>query len=179
MSVMQEWKFDFGQLLLGLGEDTTREGLQETPRRVNAAWLEFLEGYTITPADLFKTTFDAECSGIQVCQNISFCSMCEHHLLPFFGSAIIVYRPNKRVAGLSKLSRLVDCFARRLQIQERMTNQIAQALTTALDPKGVLVICEAKHHCCHGRGIRRSNMTFKTIAEIGNVTQSFWGALKC
>lgn len=179
MDAKQSWQFDFGQLLLGLGEDLEREGLEDTPRRVQGAWLEFLEGYSIEPEKLLATTFDAESSGLQVCQDIDFCSMCEHHLLPFFGKATVVYQPNKRVAGLSKLSRLVDCFARRLQIQERMTKQIAQALQDALKPEAILVICNAKHHCCHGRGIRRSNMTFKTVAHIGTITPDFWEVLRC
>jgi GTP cyclohydrolase I len=179
MNSIHPWNFNFGKLLLGLGEDLDREGLQETPKRVNSAWLEFLNGYSIKPEDLFKTTFDAESSGIQVCNDISFCSMCEHHLLPFFGTVTIVYRPYKRVAGLSKLPRLVDCFAHRLQIQERMTTQIATTLMEAVHAQGVLVICNAKHHCCHGRGVRRGNMSFKTVATIGEITQEFWEVLKC
>jgi GTP cyclohydrolase I len=173
------WQFDLGNLLLGLGEDLEREGLQETPRRVTAAWREFLEGYSVEPAELLKTTFQAESLGLQSCQDISFCSMCEHHLLPFFGKATIVYRPNTRVAGLSKLSRIVDCFARRLQIQERMTQQIADIINEHLNPQGVLVVCEAKHHCCHGRGIRRSNMSFKTVGQCGTIDQEFWEVQKC
>lgn len=179
MSNTSRWSFNFSDLLLHLGENLDREGLQETPARVERAWREFLEGYTLDPAELLGTTFEAESTGLQACVDIEFFSMCEHHLLPFFGTTSIVYAPNNRVAGLSKLSRLVDCYARRLQIQERMTQQIAQSLMQYLEPKGVLVICQAKHHCCHGRGIRRSRMSFKTVAKCGAVDAEFWEALKC
>jgi len=225
-----DWGIDLGALLLQLGENLNREGLQETPERVGRAWSEFLEGYTLDPGEILRTTFEAESFGTQACTNINFFSMCEHHLLPFFGTASIIYQPvehlcrfvedaewmrNKgrscplrddkeepcggsyeecckrgmvahigywpgergRVAGLSKLTRLVDCFARRLQIQERMTQQIADALMEYLKPVGVLVICKAKHLCCHGRGIRRSQMEFKTTAQCGRVTDNFWRAL--
>lgn len=172
-----KWGIDIGSLLLQLGEDLSREGLQNTPDRVNRAWGEFLEGYTLDPREILDRTFSAESNGIQACIDISFTSMCEHHLLPFFGTTSIVYEPNTRVAGLSKLTRLVDCFARRLQIQERMTQQIAATLFEFLDPAGVLVICRAKHLCCHGRGIRRSQMEFKTTAQCGEVGPDFWSVL--
>jgi len=172
-----DWGIDLGGMLLQLGEDLDREGLQQTPVRVERAWAEFLEGYTLDPKEILGTTFTAEGKGIQACTDISFCSMCEHHLLPFFGVASVVYRPNENVAGLSKLTRLVDCFARRLQIQERMTRQIASALSELLKPDGVLVVCQAKHLCCHGRGIRRERMEFKTTAQCGHVTEAFWRML--
>lgn len=172
-----DWGIDLKGILLQLGENLNREGLQDTPERVERAWAEFLEGYTLDPKEILGKTFTAESKGIQACQNICFTSMCEHHLLPFFGVASIVYRPVEYVAGLSKLTRLVDCFARRLQIQERMTQQIAEALDQQLEPSGVLVICQAKHLCCHGRGIRRSQMEFKTTAQCGRVTDAFWRIL--
>ena len=171
------WGINLGGLLLSLGENLDREGLQDTPKRVERAWGEFLEGYALDPKAILERTFRSESEGIQVCSNISFCSMCEHHLLPFFGTTLIVYRPNTQVAGLSKLARLVDCYARRLQIQERMTQQIADALFESLEPVGVLVICQAKHLCCHGRGIRRSQMEFKTTAQCGKVDSSFWSMI--
>jgi len=173
------WGIEIGGLLLALGEDLDREGLRETPDRVERAWGEFLGGYSLDPKVILGTTFEAESTGIQACMNIDFFSMCEHHLLPFFGTCAVVYKPNKYVAGLSKLARLVDCFARRLQIQERMTQQIADALCEHLDTKGVLVVCRAKHLCCHGRGIRRSQMEFKTTAQRGAVGHDFWSVLKC
>jgi len=174
------WGIDLGGMLLQLGEDLNREGLQQTPQRVERAWREFLEGYTMDPVEILSRTFEAESTGIQVCRNIVFSSMCEHHLLPFFGQASIVYKPVCQVVGLSKLTRLVDCFAHRLQIQERMTQQIADALFEYVEPEGVLVICQAKHLCCHGRGIRRSQMEFKTTAQCGRVSDTFWRVLgKC
>lgn len=173
-----DWAIDISDLLLQLGEDLDREGLRDTPERVENAWMEFLEGYTLNPAELFTKTFEAESPGIQACLDIEFTSMCEHHLLPFFGVCNIVYKPDAQVAGLSKLTRLVDCFARRLQIQERMSQQIADALFEHLTPYGVLVTCEAKHLCCHGRGIRRSLMKFRTVAKRGHVGVDFWDMLK-
>lgn len=172
-----DWGIDLSGMLLQLGENLDREGLQGTPQRVERAWAEFLEGYTLDPKEILGTTFTTESEGIQACTDISFCSMCEHHLLPFFGVASVIYRPHENVAGLSKLTRLVDCFARRLQIQERMTQQIANALDEFLEPEGVLVICQAKHLCCHGRGIRRERMEFKTTAQCGRVTDAFWRML--
>lgn len=174
-----KWGIDLKGLLLQLGEDLNREGLQATPERVERAWTEFLEGYTLDPKEILNRTFTAEGSGIQACLHISFCSMCEHHLLPFFGTVSIVYKPSTRVTGLSKLTRLVDCFARRLQIQERMTQQIVDTLFEFLEPTGALVICRAKHLCCHGRGIRRSQMVFKTVAQRGDVNSTFWSVLQC
>lgn len=172
------WGLDIGDLLLGLGEDVNREGLQATPDRVARAWKELLEGYTLNSAEILEATFEAEGKGIQACTEICFSSMCEHHLLPFFGTVAIVYQPNERVIGLSKLARLVDCFARRLQIQERMTQQLADELFDHLKPTGVLVICKAKHLCCHGRGIRRVLMEFKTSAQNGEVNATFWEMLR-
>lgn len=174
-----DWGIDLGGMLLQLGEDLNREGLQATPDRVERAWAEFLEGYTLDPKKILGTTFEAEGPGIQACQDIGFYSMCEHHLLSFFGTATIVYQPDRKVAGLSKLARLVDCFAHRLQIQERMTQQIADTLFEYLEPKGVLVVCKAKHLCCHGRGIRRNQMEFKTTAQCGQVNSNFWSILQC
>lgn len=157
------------ELLIGLGEDLEREGLLETPDRVMRAWKEFLEGYTLSADDILDKTFDAEDSGLQVCQNIVFTSLCEHHLLSFYGHVTIAYKPRERVCGLSKLARLVDCFARRLQIQERMTSQIANAIWENLNPMGVLVIAEAKHLCCIGRGVKRDKMNFKTMQQYGKL----------
>jgi len=161
--------FDLKGLLLQLGEDLDREGLVDTPRRVHDAWLEFLEGYTLDPKEILERTFQAEGRGTQICRDIEFTSMCEHHLLPFFGVCHIGYIPDKEVVGLSKLTRLVDCFAHRLQIQERMTEQIADTLFDRIQPVGVIVIVQAKHLCCHGRGIKRPKMKFLTSAQRGQI----------
>lgn len=164
-------------LFLQLGEDLEREGLRDTPRRVAAAWREFLEGYTLRPDEILSKTFKAESTSAQMCHNMHFVSMCEHHLLPFFGYVHIAYQPKSIVAGLSKLTRLVDCFARRLQIQERMVDQIAEAMNTHLDPYFVIVIAEGRHLCCHGRGIRRTEMTFTTTALRGDAPKELVDAL--
>jgi GTP cyclohydrolase I len=175
----EDWKaFSLAELLLSLGEDLEREGLQETPRRITSAWHEFLEGYTLDPKKILDQTFEAEGDGLQLCRNIEFTSMCEHHLLPFFGVCHIAYQPRDVVVGLSKLSRLVDCYGHRLQIQERMVTQIAETLDECLDPIGTLVIVEARHLCCHGRGIRRTKMDFVTSSCIGNVDKEMYQLLQ-
>ena len=171
---IQQWydKVDLPELLLSLGEDLEREGLLETPDRVDRAWREFLNGYTLVPEDILAKTFEAEGQGIQICRDIHFTSLCEHHLLAFIGRVDIAYIPRERVVGLSKLSRLVDCFAKRLQIQERMVTQIADALQEAVEPKGIFVTARAQHLCCHGRGIKRESMFFVTSALRGQIPES-------
>ena len=168
---VSEWNsiINLPELLLSLGEDLSREGLEETPRRVRKAYEELFEGYTLNLDDIMKATFDSEGGGMQVVNDIFFTSMCEHHILPFYGYVDVAYRADERVLGLSKLSRLVDYYAKRLQIQERLTNQIAQALMDYLAPKGVCVIIRAVHLCCKGRGVRRDKMYFTTQAERGNI----------
>jgi len=163
------WNIEIRDLLLQLGEDVEREGLRGTPERVKSTWLELLEGYTLDPREILNTTFEAESTGIQICKNIAFTSMCEHHLLAFWGYTHICYIPQEQVVGLSKLSRLVDCFAKRLQIQERLTEQIADALFAGIEAKGVFVIVDAIHLCCKGRGIRRDRMSFTTTATKGDI----------
>ncbi len=159
------WGIDIGGILLQLGEDLNREGLLKTPDRVERAWAEFLEGYTLDPEKVLGLTFRAEGHGVQAGLNINFSSMCEHHLLPFFGSVTIVYKPNDQVAGLSKLARLVDCFARRLQIQERMTQQIADALFTHLDPVGAMCVISAEHGCMAARGVEEATGQTQTLTS--------------
>lgn len=174
-----KWKdiLNISQLLLSLGEDLEREGLVETPNRVMRAWREFLEGYTLSAKEILSKTFDAESSGLQICKNIEFVSLCEHHLLAFSGVVHIGYVPNACVAGLSKLVRLVDCYSRRLQIQERMVQQIADAIQEHLEPESVLVIAKAKHLCCHGRGVRRGRLEFITTAQHGIVNEGLYRIL--
>lgn len=145
-----------GQLLLEIGENPEREGLQETPRRVADLYEEIFSGYGADPE--LDVTF-AERNDIVVQKDIPFYSMCEHHLLPFFGKAHIAYQPNGRVIGISKLARLVDKYARRLQIQERMTNQIADELTGGAKVKGAIVVLEGEHLCLSMRGPKSDGMT--------------------
>ena len=160
------------ELLLGLGEDPEREGLITTPERVSKAWHEMLRGYEMSPDEILAATFENEdtpLKGLQLVEDISFASICEHHLLGFYGWASVAYIPNKVVAGLSKISRLVECFACRLQIQERLTAQVADSLMENLRPKGVAVVISARHTCCTGRGVKKTDMNFVTTTYRGRI----------
>lgn len=155
-------------LLDYLGEDSMREGLLETPRRVVAAWDEMTRGYGQDPKQLLTTEFEGEgYDQMIVCREIDFWSVCEHHLLPFHGTAAVGYIPNKRVVGLSKMPRLVECFARRLQIQERLTKQIAEAMQDILKPQGVGVLVRARHLCMACRGVKQQEAEMVTSALLG------------
>ncbi len=155
-------------LLNYVGEDVTREGLRDTPKRVAKAWLEMTKGYELEPREILSTCFeDGTCDEMVILRDITFTSTCEHHMLPFLGKAHVAYLPDGKVVGLSKLARLVDCFALRLQIQEKMTTQIANAITETLAPKGVAVVVEAHHQCMSCRGVRRSGTTMVTSAMHG------------
>jgi len=156
------------RLLQFIGEDPTREGLLDTPNRVVKAWTEMTEGYRQDPVELLGTDFDsAGYDEMVVCRDIEFVSMCEHHLLPFVGVVHVAYIPKERVVGLSKMARLVDCFARRLQIQEKMTREIACTMDKVLSPLGVGVIVQARHSCMACRGVRKQNASMVTTALIG------------
>lgn len=147
-----------------------RAGLVDTPARVVRSWGELYGGYEQDPKKILGTTFEQEgyiVSEMILCKDIELYSTCEHHLLPFYGRAHVAYIPSKRIVGLSKLARLVDCFSRRLQIQEKLTNQIADALDEHLKPKGVAVVIEAKHHCMCSRGVAKQNSTMVTSALRG------------
>jgi len=155
-----------------IGEDPARGGLVETPRRVVAAWDAWFSGYRTEPASVLKT-FEDGAAGYDemiLVKDIPFYSHCEHHVAPFFGTATVAYIPQGRIVGLSKLSRLLDVFARRLQVQERMTNQYADALQEALNPLGVGVILRARHLCMESRGVRQQGHH--------TVTSALRGALK-
>ena len=150
-----------------LGEDPDREGLRETPRRVMKAWGEWCSGYDQDPAKVLKTFEDGACKELVLVKDIPVHSTCEHHLAPFFGKAHIAYIPNGRIVGLSKLSRLVDIYARRLQVQERLTTQVADALVDNLKPTGVGVVIECRHLCMESRGVNRAGVTTVTSAMRG------------
>ena len=141
------------ELLETIGENTKREGLKDTPRRVTDMYEELTEGYSMNPKDILAREW-SEVTGMVVAKDIGFFSLCEHHLLPFHGKVNIGYIPSKRVVGLSKLVRLVDCFSKRLQLQERMTMQIADALNENLHPYGVAVVVQARHLCMEMRGVK-------------------------
>jgi GTP cyclohydrolase IA len=155
------------QLLLGIGEDPEREGLRETPQRVVRSWQELFAGYQQRPEEVLKVFEDGACDEMVVLKNIEFYSVCEHHWLPFWGTIHIGYIPDKRVVGVSKLARLVEIFSRRLQIQERLTTQIAEALFQALRPLGVMVVCQARHFCMTARGIKKQRSQMVTSANCG------------
>ena len=152
-------------LIRWAGDDPTREGLLDTPKRVAKAFREFYSGYGEDPSEILDKIF-AEVEGyddIVLVRDIPFHSHCEHHMVPFFGVAHVAYYPTKGVVGLSKLARLVDAYARRLQTQETMTSQIAKAMVSALDPRGVAVMIEAEHMCMSMRGIQKAGaMTLTT-----------------
>jgi GTP cyclohydrolase I len=140
-------------LLVEMGEDTTREGLRDTPRRVADMYAELTEGYSMNPKEILSKEWH-EVTGMVVAKDIEFFSLCEHHILPFYGKAHLGYIPSRKVVGLSKLVRLVDCYSRRLQLQERMTKQIADAINENLRPLGVAVVVQARHLCMEMRGVK-------------------------
>jgi GTP cyclohydrolase I len=157
------------RLLQHVGENPNRGGLLETPKRVLKAWAHWTSGYAQNPADILKVFEDGaeKCDEMVIVRSIPLYSHCEHHLAPIFGIAHVAYIPNGRIVGLSKLSRLVDIFARRLQVQERLTNQIADALDENLKPLGVGVIVEARHLCMESRGVCQQGHTTRTSALRG------------
>jgi GTP cyclohydrolase I len=154
-------------ILTAIGEDPEREGLADTPGRVERQWAELTSGYGADPATVLGTTFEVEYDEMVVVRDIAFYSLCEHHLLPFHGRVQVGYLPKGRVVGLSKIPRLVEAFAHRLQVQERMTQQIAETLMTHLDPKGVAVVVEAAHLCTMMRGVRQQEAVMITSAMLG------------
>lgn len=155
------------QILQYIGEDTNREGLVETPKRMRRAWEEIFSGYKTDPKDLVKTFSQGTCKEMVILKNCEFYSTCEHHFFPFFGHISIGYIPHDKVIGVSKLARLVDCFSKRMQIQERMTSQIADFLETELEARGVYVICEGVHFCMTSRGIKKQDASMITSAIRG------------
>ena len=156
------------QLLAELGEDPSREGLVRTPARVEKSLKFLTSGYDAdVEAVINDALFTVDYSEMVIVKDIDFYSLCEHHLLPFFGKCHVAYIPRTQVIGLSKLPRLVDIFARRLQIQERMTNQIAETIRSTLDPLGVAVVCEGTHLCMSMRGVEKQNSFAVTSAMLG------------
>ena len=153
------------------GGDDLREGLVETPERVAKAYATWFGGYSVDIASLFKTFEDGgeNCDEMVIVRDIPVYSHCEHHMAPIIGRAVVGYVPNGRIVGLSKLSRVVDAFARRLQVQERLTNQIADAIVEHLDPKAVCVYIDAKHMCMESRGV-------KQVCGSSTITKAFRGA---
>jgi len=155
-------------ILSSLGEDADREGLLKTPERVAKALSFLTHGYDIDPVEILESAlFTEEYSQMVVVKDIEVYSMCEHHMLPFFGKAHVAYIPNGKVVGLSKIPRVVDCYARRLQVQERLTNEIRDCIQSVLNPEGVAVIIEAQHMCMQMRGVQKQNSVTTTSAFTG------------
>lgn len=155
-------------LLLELGEDPARQGLRATPERVARALRELTDGYDVKPEDVIADAlFDQDYDEMVVVKDIDFFSLCEHHMLPFFGQVHVAYLPKGRVVGLSKIPRLVEVYAHRLQIQEQLTRQIAEALNSALAPSGVGVVIEARHLCMEMRGVERPGGRMVTSYMLG------------
>ena len=161
------------ELLVEIGEDPTREGLVKTPQRVAQALKFLTSGYRTDPARLINgAIFTQETNSMVIVKNIELYSLCEHHMLPFFGRCHIGYLPNGRVFGVSKLARLVDMHARQLQLQERLTEQISQEVMDSIDAKGVGVIIEAKHLCMMMRGVEKQNSVMITSSVLGDFRSS-------
>jgi GTP cyclohydrolase I len=162
------------EILIAIGEDPDRDGLRDTPARVARAYAEQFAGLRQTPEEVLTTVFDADHDEMVLVRDIEVASVCEHHLVPFYGVAHVGYIPNDRgqVTGLSKLARLIDVFARRPQLQERMTSQVADALMRVLEPRGVIVVIEAEHLCMTMRGVRKPGAKTITSAVRGNFRSS-------
>jgi GTP cyclohydrolase I len=162
---------DWRRFLKSLGEDPDRPGLIETPARVVKAWKQWTSGYGQNPADVLKAFKDGaeEYNELIVVRNIPVYSHCEHHLAPFFGKATVGYMPDGKIVGLSKLTRLVECFSKRLQVQERLTIQVANALMENLQPKAVGVVIRCRHLCMESRGIKTAGEETVTSAMLGEL----------
>ena len=155
-------------LLQAIGEDPTREGLVKTPERVTKAWQFLAKGYKQDIGEVINNAvFTEDYDEMVTVKDIDFFSMCEHHLLPFFGKAHVAYMPNGKIIGLSKIPRIIELYGRRLQVQERMTQQIAESINDVLSPKGVAVVLEGQHMCMQMRGVEKQNSYATTSSMIG------------
>nr|WP_241966134.1 GTP cyclohydrolase I FolE [Staphylococcus hominis] len=154
------------------GDDVNRDGLRETPFRVVKAYMEYTEGYRENPNEHLRKTFDVDHNELVIVRDIEFNSLCEHHFAPFYGRVHIGYIPNEKVTGLSKFGRMVDGYAKRFQVQEHLTTQIADVINDELDPLAVMVVIEARHMCMCGRGIRKGTSSTTTSAVRGQFKES-------
>ena len=164
----EQIKLAVRSILEGVGEDPERDGLKNTPARVARMYEEILQGYSVDPTTLINgALFEVAYDEMVVVKDIEYYSLCEHHMLPFYGVAHVAYIPRGKVLGLSKIPRVIDMFARRLQVQERMTRQIADFLNDVLHPRGVAVVVEGAHLCSMMRGVRKANARMVTSAVLG------------
>ena len=165
---IEELKVHYREILRLLGEDPEREGLLKTPERVAKAMSFITKGYTEDPIEILKSAlFKEEYKQMVLVKDIELYSICEHHMLPFYGKAHVAYIPNGQITGLSKIARVVECFARRLQVQERLTVQIRDSIQEALNPMGVAVVIEASHMCMQMRGVEKQSSATTTSAFTG------------
>jgi GTP cyclohydrolase I len=177
-------KYHYGEILKLLGEDTGREGLIRTPERVALAMQFMTQGYGLNAEEvLLSAKFRENYRQMVIVKDIDFYSMCEHHLLPFFGKAHVAYIPNKYITGLSKIARVVDIFAHRLQVQERLTTQIKECLQNTLNPMGVMVVIEAQHTCMQMRGVQKpasitTTSDFTGVFEVAKTREEFISLIK-
>lgn len=170
---IDQLKFHYKETLQLFGEDSEREGLLKTPERVAKAMLTLTRGYAMDPvAVLNSAKFKEEYNQMVIVKDIEFFSLCEHHMLPFFGKAHVAYIPNGCICGLSKIPRVVDIFSHRLQVQERLTLQVMEAIKEALDPKGVMVVIEAEHMCMQMRGVEKQHSCTTTSSFCGAFEQA-------
>ena len=161
------------KLLKEIGENPDREGLVRTPSRVAKSWEFFSKGYNQNLEDIINNAiFEEDAKDMVIVRDVEFFSLCEHHLLPFFGKAHVGYIPNGKVIGLSKIPRIIDMFSRRLQVQERLTHQVAEALQDVLNPIGVAVVMEGRHMCMQMRGVEKQNSFASTSAMLGQFRKS-------
>ncbi|MCW5520538.1 GTP cyclohydrolase I FolE [Aureitalea sp. L0-47] len=166
--ITDELKQNYSEILKGIGEDVGREGIAKTPERAAKAIQFLTSGYDMNPAEILTSAmFDEEYHDMIVVKNIELYSLCEHHILPFFGKAHVAYIPDGRIVGLSKIPRVVDVFARRLQVQERLTHNILECINDTLQPKGVAVVIEAAHMCMMMRGVEKQNSMTTTSGFRG------------
>lgn len=166
--ITEELKEHYSEILKGIGEDVNREGIVKTPERAAKAIQFLTSGYNMDPARILKSAmFEEEYHDMIVVKNIELYSLCEHHILPFFGKAHVAYIPDGRIVGLSKIPRVVDVFARRLQVQERLTHNILECINETLQPKGVAVVIEAAHMCMMMRGVEKQNSMTTTSGFRG------------
>ncbi len=173
LPITEEIKFNFSKIIDLLGEDNSREGLEKTPLRAAKAMKFLTEGYEKDPKLILQSAmFSEDYNEMVIVKDIELYSLCEHHMLPFFGKAHIAYIPNGKIVGLSKIPRVVDVFSRRLQVQERLTEQVLDCINDTLEPKGVAVVIEASHMCMMMRGVQKQNSTTTTSGFRGSFKET-------